>query len=268
MTRLGEFAVKRRRFVIVAGIVLLLVAGAIGGSVSKHLSSGGFDDAHSEYSRAGRILQSEFHAGQPNLLLLVTAKNGTVDSPAVAAEGQRITQELASQPSVGQTASYWSLGSPPPLHSRDAKAALVLARINGSDDDVAKLVKDISPRFTRDNAVVSVRVGGFAEIFHQVSTQIRSDLERSEAITLPIVILLLVLVFGSVVSASLPLGVGVLAVFGTFLVLRGLAALTHVSIYSLNLTTAMGLGLAIDYSLFVVSRYREELRAGRDTEAA
>jgi RND superfamily putative drug exporter len=268
MTRLGEFAVKRRRLVLVVGIVLLLLGGVIGGSVAKRLSNGGFDDPHSEYSRAGALVETEFHSSQPNLLLVVTAKAGTVDTPAVAAEGLRLTQELASQPFVSQAVSYWSLGAPPPLHSRDARAALVLARINGSDDQVIKRVKDLAPRFTRDDATVSVRVGGFAQIFNQVGTQIRSDLERSELITLPIVILLLVLVFGSVVAASLPLGVGVLAVLGTFLVLRIIAALTHVSIYSLNLTTALGLGLAIDYSLFVVSRYREELRAGRGTDAA
>ncbi|MBV8235911.1 MAG: MMPL family transporter [Acidimicrobiia bacterium] len=268
MTRLGQLAVRRRRLVIIAGVLVLLVAGIIGGSVSKHLSNGGFDDPNSEYSRASAIINTQFHSGEPNVVLLVTAKNGNVDSPAVAAEGLKLTQELASQPFVGQTVSYWSLGSPPPLHSNDSRSALVLARINGNDDQVITRAKDLAPHFTRDDAVASVRVGGFAQVFNQVGTQIRSDLERSEAITLPIVILLLVLVFGSVVAASLPLGVGVLAVMGTFLVLRGVAAITNVSIYSLNLTTAMGLGLAIDYSLFVVSRYREELRAGRETDAA
>ena len=268
MTRLGEFAVRRRRLVLVAGLLLLVVAGILGGSVSKYLSNGGFDDPHSEFSRASKIVSTEFHSGDPNVVLLATAKAGTVDSPAVAAEGLRLTQELASQPFVSQTASYWSLGAPPPLHSDDSRSALVLARITGTDDQVIKRVKDLAPTFTRDDAVMSVRVGGFAQVFNQVGTQIRSDLERSEAITLPIVILLLIIVFGSVVAAGLPLGVGVLAVIGTFLVLRIIAALTNVSIYSLNLTTAMGLGLAIDYSLFVVSRYREELRAGRDTDAA
>jgi len=268
MTRLGQFTVRRRRLVLVAGLLFLLAAGAVGGSVQKRLSNGGFDNPKSEYSQASKFLQTQFHAGEPNLVLLVTAKAGNVDTPTVAAEGMRLTQQLTGTPFVGQTASYWSLGSPPPLHSADAKSALVLARIAGNDDQVIRRVKDIAPKFTLDNSVATVRVGGYSQIFNEVGTQIRSDLERSEAITLPIVILLLVIIFGSVVAAGLPLGVGVLSVLGTFLVLRIIAALTNVSIYSLNLTTALGLGLAIDYSLFVVSRYREELRAGRTTEAA
>jgi RND superfamily putative drug exporter len=111
-------------------------------------------------------------------------------------------------------------------------------------------------------------VGGFAEVFRQVGEKVKSDLAIAEAIAIPVTLVLLVVVFGSVVAAGLPVGIGVLSVIGTFLVLRVLAELTQVSIFALNLTTFLGLGLAIDYSLFVVSRYREELRNGLGTEAA
>jgi RND superfamily putative drug exporter len=111
-------------------------------------------------------------------------------------------------------------------------------------------------------------VGGRAEVFHQVGDQVEKDLQKAESIAVPITLVLLVLVFGSVVAAGLPLAVGGLAIVGTFLVLRVLASLTQVSIFSLNLTTAMGLGLAIDYSLFIVSRYREEMRAGLEPHDA
>jgi len=107
-------------------------------------------------------------------------------------------------------------------------------------------------------------VTGYAEVFRQVGDTIEADLVKAEGIALLITLVLLVVVFGSVVAAGLPVGIGVLSIVGTFFVLRVLSELTQVSIYSLNLTTFMGLGLAIDYSLFVVSRYREELRRGLD----
>ncbi|MGH9039958.1 MAG: MMPL family transporter, partial [Acidimicrobiia bacterium] len=107
-----------------------------------------------------------------------------------------------------------------------------------------------------------VGMGGAGEVFNQIEAQAEKDLKKAELLTFPITVILLVLVFGSVVAAGLPLAVGALAVVGTFLVLRVVTSLTDVSIFALNLTTAMGLGLAIDYSLFVVSRYREELRHG------
>jgi RND superfamily putative drug exporter len=163
---------------------------------------------------------------------------------------------------VGGAASYWSLGNAAPLRSNDGSQAVVVARIAGTDDEVRNRIDAISPLFTRQDAAVSVRVGGFAEVFRQVSLQVEKDLRKAETLSLPITLLLLVLIFGSAVAAGLPLGVGIVSILGTFLVLRVLTLFTSVSIFSLNLTTAMGLGLAIDYSLFIVSRYREEVRKG------
>ena len=101
-------------------------------------------------------------------------------------------------------------------------------------------------------------------MFHDIGETLEEDLPRAEMIALPITLILLVVIFGSVVAATLPLAVGVLSIIGTFLVLQVMSGVTDVSIYALNLTTALGLGLAIDYSLFVVSRFREELRAGHE----
>ena len=265
---LGRFVVRRRVAVLVAALLGMVVAGAVGGGVAQHLTGGGFEDPGAESTRAREVLEQEFGARNPNIVLLVTSADGSVDSPAAATAGAALTDELGAEAGVTQAVSYWSLGSPPPLRSNDGRQALVLATIDGTEDEIMERVEHLSPKYTRSDGAVTVAVGGFAEVFRQVSEQIEKDLVRAELISLPIVLVLLVLVFGSVVAASLPLGIGALAVLGTFLVLRVLASFTDVSIYALNLTTAMGMGLAIDYSLFVVSRYREELRAGLDPPEA
>ncbi len=262
MERLGRFAVHRRRWILVAAIAGIVAAGALGGNVAIHLSNGGFDNPSSESSRAAASLERVFHTGSPNFVLLVTANGGSVDAPSVASEGAALTRRLAAEPGVADVASYWSQGNAPALRSTNGAQALILARITGTDDQVRDRVKVLAPRYTQSTAAATVAVGGRAQIFNQVGTQVEHDLRRAEAISIPITMLLLIVVFGSVVAAGLPLTIGIASILGTFLILRILASLTQVSIFSLNLTTALGLGLAIDYSLFILSRYREEVRGG------
>ncbi|MDP9070097.1 MAG: MMPL family transporter [Actinomycetota bacterium] len=268
LSRLARCTVRRRRRVLVGAALVFALAGAIGGGVADHLSGGGFEDPGAESTEAKRVVDDVFGAGDPNLVLLVTAKSGTVDDAAVAEAGAALTEELLRAPGIDQAMSYWSLGSAPPLRGKDGTQALVIARIAGDEDTVGDHIEKLSPAFTRDTSSVSVRVGGFAEAFREIGTTIKEDLARAESVAIPVTLVLLVLVFGSVVAAGLPVGIGMLSIVGTFFVLRILAELTQVSIYALNLTTAMGLGLAIDYSLFVVSRFREELRRGAATEEA
>ncbi len=167
-----------------------------------------------------------------------------------------------------QAASYWSLGSPPPLKSNGGDTALVLVRIEGDDDTVRDRGVEIAKEVSGDDGTLTVTAGGLSIVNDAVSSRVESDLARAEKIALPVTLALLVVVFGSVVAAALPLAVGILAIIGTFAVLQVMTTVTDVSIFSLNLTTALGLGLAIDYSLFVVSRFREELASGQPTEAA
>src|SRR5438067_1378087 len=136
-------------------------------------------------------------------------------SPAAAGEGAALTQRLLTTPNISQAVSYWSLGAPPPLRSKDARQALVLARIAGTDDQVRDRIKELSPRLEQDGPVAAVSVGGFAEVFRQVGTQIEHDLRTAEMIALPLTLVLLILVFGSAVAASLPLSLGVLAIIGS-----------------------------------------------------
>ena len=267
LSSIGRFVIRRRKLVLVAAAVIFVASGAYGGPVSEHLSSGGFDDPASESFKADEDLLDTFGVGTPNLLLLVTAPSGDVDAPDVAAAGLALTEELAAEPDLANVVSYWSSGNAPPLRSDGGDRALVIARIEGTQNEVDERVEELTPKYQRDGAL-EVRVGGFAEVFNEVGTTIEDDLVRAETIALPITLILLLLVFGSVVSASLPLAIGALSVVGTFVVLRLLSTVTEVSIFSLNLTTAMGLGLAIDYSLFMVSRFREELREGHEPDVA
>jgi len=263
LERLARFLLRRRWAVLAATLVVVVAAGAFGGSAITRLNSGGFDDPDAESTRAAKVLADEFGTGDPNLVLLVTAKGGRVDDPAVAAAGEALTRRLAAEPDLAQVVSYWATGAPA-LKSTDGSQALVLGRITGDDEGLDERAAALTGAYARDDATLRVQVGGQAQVFREVGEQVESDLARAESIAVPITLLLLVLVFASAVAGALPLAVGGFAIVGTLLVLRVLAEVTDVSIYALNLTTALGLGLAIDYSLFIVSRYREELRAGRE----
>ena len=264
LARLAAIAIRRRRVVLVLAVVLVALAGAYGGGAAKELSVGGFEDPSSESSEANRLLEERFDTGAPNLVLLVSADDGSVDAPAVVAAGTALTERLAAEDGVADVVSYWTLASAPPLRSEGGDRALVVARIEGDADEVGERIEELSPEYGRPIDGATVGIGGFAETFRQVGETIEQDLTRAEMIALPITLLLLLFVFRSVVAAVLPLLIGAMAVVGTLAVLRLVASVTEVSIFALNLTTAMGLGLAIDYSLFIVSRYREELHAGHE----
>ena len=268
MRRLGRFLIRRRWYVLAGALVFLVVAGAFGGSVEKRLSAGGFNESSAESSRGAELLEERFNTGSPNVLLLVETREGDVDGPEVAELGQRLTDQLADEPAISEAYSYWSLGGAPPLRGSDGRSALVLGFIPGDEDAVREGIEGMAERYEIEDGPVTVGIGGAAEVFRAISEQAKSDLAKAEALSLPATLVLLLVVFGGVIAAGLPLVVAALAVVGTLLVLRLFTAVTDVSIFALNLTTAMGLGLAIDYSLFIVSRYREELRGGRDTEAA
>jgi RND superfamily putative drug exporter len=268
LSRLAPVLVRRRRLVLVLALIALVVAGAYGGKVASSLVGGGFNDPAAPSTRAAAFIKTTFNQGEPDLVLLVRADDANVDSPQAAAAGQALTGHLAAEAGVAQAASYWSLGSPPPLKSTGGDTALVLVRLNGNDDVVSDRAAELAKAVGGDDGTLTVTPGGPAIVNHAVSNRVEADLRKAEMIALPITLVLLVFVFGSVVAALLPLAVGVLAIIGTFAVLQLLTVFTSVSIFSLNLTTALGLGLAIDYSLFVVSRFREELAAGHEPSTA
>jgi RND superfamily putative drug exporter len=268
MNRLARATVRHRIAILVGAVLFLVAAGAIGGDVQNRLKAGGFDDPHAEATRAAAILTDQFHQGTPNFVLVISAPSGSVDDAAVAREGQAITAELVASPGVAEAFSYWSLQLPL-LRSTDGRQALVVGRLAGDPTEVKNTAERLVPLFkARSNDVVHVGVTGEAAVFTEMGLQILDDLKIAEMVAFPLTLLVLIFVFRSVVAAALPLLIGAFAILGTFLALRLIGLITDVSVFALNLTTALGLGLAIDYSLFLVSRYREELGGGLEPAAA
>ncbi|MFF8804987.1 MMPL family transporter [Streptomyces omiyaensis] len=262
-----RFVTARPRLTLLVALVLTALAVLAGGGVADRMGSGGWEDPAAESSYATKALEREFPGSQPNLLLLVDAGKAGVDDPAVAAEARRLTERLAAEPGVEGVGSYWTTGSPA-LRSEDGTQAVVAARVAGEEKAAGELLDRIAPEYRGTHGPVEVRLGGGLAVRHEMQTIIQEDLLRAELIALPVTLVLLVVVFGSAVAALLPLGVGIVAILGTNAVLRGITEFTDVSVFAQNLTTALGLGLAIDYALFVVRRYREELAAGAEPAAA
>ncbi|MEU9958320.1 MMPL family transporter [Streptomyces sp. NPDC050982] len=267
--RVARAVTTRPRLLLL--LILLLTAGSVvvGGGVAERMSSGGSQIPGSESSYATAELERGWPASQPNLLLLVSPRDRSrdVDDPAVASAARDLARRLADEKTVLGVLSYWQTEDTA-LRARDGGEALITARIRGDEDAVDDALEALEPRYRGAQGAVDVRLGGPAAVRHASQEVIADDLVRAEVIALPVTLVLLVVVFGSAVAAALPLLVGIVSVLGTNAVLRVITEFTDVSVYAQNLTTALGLGLAIDYALFLVRRHREELAAGREPRDA
>jgi RND superfamily putative drug exporter len=270
MQRLAGFVLRRPKAVLWATLALVAVAGALGGGVVQKLSSGGFIDSGTESARASALLAERFDTGAPNLVLLVTDARG-VDDPAVSTAAAALGRSLAAEEGVADVVSLWEApGSPPnpALRSERGDKGLILVRIAGDENAVSERMKTLGPRYSGDPTGLDVRLGGPAEATEELFEQTEKDLIKAEAIAFPIVLVALLLVFGGLVAATLPLVLGVVSIMCVFLILRILSGVTDVSVLATNVTSGLGLGLSIDYSLFILTRYREELRRGATTSDA
>ncbi|MEU6626860.1 MMPL family transporter [Streptomyces parvus] len=262
-----RFVTARPRLALLAALVITALAVFAGSGVADRMGSGGWQAPDAESTYATEVLAREFPASQPNLLLLVDSGSAGVDDPAVTAEAARLTERLKAEPGISGVGSYWETASPA-LRSEDGEEAIIAARIGGDEKTAGETLDRLAPAFAGERGPVTVSLGGPVAVQHEMQTIIQEDLLRAELIALPVTLVLLVMVFGSAVAAMLPLAVGIVAILGTNAVLRGLTEFTDVSVFAMNLTTALGLGLAIDYALFIVRRFREELAVGADTRTA
>ena len=258
--RIGRLAVRRPRAVLITASAVLVAMVAIGIGAFGVLKSGGFDDTGSQSWKARQAIENTF-GGEDNLVLVVQARSGGIDDGAAAQAGRDLTARLTIDPALSKVVSYFSTPDPA-LRSTDGRSAMVLARVLGNDKEILKTTDRLLTGYAADNAAVTIRAGGEAAVNHGVNSQVTKDLATAESLAVPLTLVLLVLAFGSLVAALLPLAIGLVAILGTFAELAILGRITDVSVFAINLTTALGLGLGIDYALLMVARFREYLSQG------
>jgi RND superfamily putative drug exporter len=260
LERIARFAVARPKTVLAATLVLMCAAFVYGSDIGERLSGGGFYNPESESQRAAALAEQRFHAGKPNLVVLATTTDGrSVDDAGAVAAGQAFTRELALTPGITTVSSYWGPGEPDLLVSADKTRALILAHIAGDEREFPAAARRLIATYRgSERGPLKLELGGEAAGYVDATDQLSHDLKTSEAIALPVILVLMTLVFGSLVAAGVPIIIGVLSIVGSLGLLAILSDVTPVSNYALNVTTIVGLALAIDYSLFVLTRFREE----------
>src|SRR5215470_16573505 len=249
----GGFVVRRARLVLVVAMLAVVGFGVFGIGAFGKLQTGGFVDPGAGSTTAQALTDQRF-GGSVGVVLLVHAEAGTVDGAAARAAGAAAARRLAAGPGVSNVVSYWQTRNPG-LRSKDGRYALIL----GSTKSDRNLSSPELASLRSHSSQVEVTVGGNAAISNDILAQVSKSLRTAEGIAVPVILALLVFAFGSVVAALLPLAIGGIAILGTFAVLDVLGSVTNVAIYAINLTTALGLALAIDYALLMISRFREEL---------
>lgn len=254
---------------IAVALLVLLGAAAFGVPVAGRLSAGGLTDPGAQSSRATAMLAHTFGQGDMPLLITVTAPGG-VTGAAARSVGTQIAQALTRSPAVATVTSPWT--APPvaaaALISTDGTTGVIVAGITGGDNGAPKSAGTLIEELVHDRDGVTVRAGGESVMKLQITQQSEKDLKIMEGIAIPLSFLVLVWVFGGLVAAALPLAVGAIAIFGAMAVLHLISFATEVSIFALNLAVAMGLALAIDYTLLLLSRFRDECAAGSGRDEA
>ena len=256
MQRWGAFVARRALAILLAGLALVIAAGAYGFGVFDHLAQGGFDDPDSEAAQELALEREIFGNRTVDAVAIYSSDELTARSPEFRAEVQRMIDRIPPDSTSAVVSPYDTRS--PELVSKDQHAVQVQISLEGeSQDALLDNWDEVEPVLESDRLETDV-AGSFA-VYGDVNEITSEDLERAEMISLPIVVLLALLIFGSLVAASMPALVGAFAVVGSLAVVRLLTTFTDVSVFSVNVITLLGMGLAIDYALFVISRFREEL---------
>jgi RND superfamily putative drug exporter len=266
---LGHLVVRRSKALLVLFILGILLAGGLGSQAFSRFDSGGYSDPGSDSAKVTKYLEETFDVKDPAVVIAVNSKSATIDDPAVVATAQELESKLRSESSAEKVISYWSTGGAPFLKSKDGESGLIFVYFKTTDfTETDKLGGEYQEKYDGTFKNLDVYVSGPAVFANSINGRITEDLAKAESISIPLTFILLLLVFGALVASAMPLVIGVTSILGTFFVMYLLTFVTDISIFVLNLTTGLGLGLGIDYALLIVNRFREELARGISKENA
>ena len=252
---LSRLATHRPRRVVAVSLVIAVTCAVLGGGVAERLGPYGAEDPGTDSVAADRMLEHGSGVDPDTGLVALVGTTGRPSTSAARHRVRRVASTLRADSAVGRVTTFYGSGQRA-LVSRDGRSQIVAVNFRPISDSKQQ---DAAVRLGDELNGSGVKLGGFAAASADVNEQVGKDLARAEMLAFPLLFVLSLLFFRSVVAAGLPLLVGGLAIVGTFFALRLVNEVTEVSVFALNLTTGLGLGLAIDYSLFIVARYREEI---------
>jgi RND superfamily putative drug exporter len=265
LERWGRAVAARRRLVVAAALLVAVIGAIWGTGVFGKLVTGGFEDPGSPSAYANAQIARTLGGQSPDVLALYSSPAAAVEAPAFRDGVEAEARRLRALPGVASVASTYD--GAPGLVSRDRHATYLVIRLKALDDSGKRAGYDA----IRPNLIVPgliTQIGGSVAVDARIDAVTKSDVSRGEMIAMPLVLLLLVLIFGGVVAATMPVLTGILAIVGALTVMRAITLVTDVSTFAVNAITLLGLGMAIDYSLLMINRFREELRSGRPTDQA
>jgi uncharacterized membrane protein YdfJ with MMPL/SSD domain len=273
LNRIADLTWKHPKLVLAAVAAFALVAMVVGRDVEQHLKAAGFTDSASESEQGSALLRDSLgYDPNPGLVVVVRSPDGgrlNLADPALRRDVAQLSREMRQVEYIGRVVN--------PLRDRRAAATLVARdgesltiAANLSTDDIQDAggfaAEDVSALLAKSR--LDTAMGGYAAGFNETNDQTREDLTKAELIAFPILALLLLFVFRGVVAAAIPLLLGVISIVGTLFVLRVMSTFADTSLFALNIATGLSLGLAVDYALLLVSRYREEIGSGGATREA
>jgi uncharacterized membrane protein YdfJ with MMPL/SSD domain len=264
---LGRFDYRFRRWLPVAALAVMIAVNVAAANWGGELSQGGWQIPGSESVQAESLIRSRFGASQERMLVIYRDDDADATSPAFQAVVTASLERVAEDDKVDSVITYRPATPDPALISEDGHATFAVVTLTASraaaTADAERLAALVDPP-----AGIQTTITGVPMLQHEFNAAIEEDLLQAELISLPVALVILLVVFGTVVGAGLPLLMAVLALGTSFAAISLAAGQIEMSIFVTNIATMIGLALAIDYSLFMVSRFREELRAGHSVEVS